>query len=66
MLQARHSTAILGLSMVFVAITSPVLGAIAIGSPLEEIVWIYTLIGVIFTAFVGIAPHLDANSAYRL
>ena len=59
--------AILGLSMVFVAITSPVLGAIADRIAIKKkIVWIYTLIGVIFTAFMGIAPHLDANSAYRL
>ena len=59
--------AILGLSMVFVAISSPILGAIADRIRIKKkIVWIYTLVGVVFTAFMGVAPHLDANSAYRL
>ncbi|RAH06401.1 MAG: hypothetical protein CMA00_002355 [Methanobacteriota archaeon] len=59
--------AVLGLSMVFVAISSPILGAIADRIPIKKkIVWIYTIIGVVFTAFMGIAPHLDENSAYRL
>ncbi len=59
--------AVLGLSMVFVAISSPILGAIADRIAIKKkIVWIYTLVGVVFTAFMVIAPHLDANSAYRL
>ena len=64
---ASFYAAVLGLSMVFVAISSPVLGAIADRIPIKKkIVWIYTIIGVVFTAFMGIAPHLDENSAYRL
>ncbi len=59
--------AVLGLSMVFVAISSPILGAIADRIRIKKkIVWIYTLIGVIFTAFMGFAPHLNEDSAYRL
>ena len=64
---ASFYAAVLGFSMVFVAISSPVLGAIADRIPIKKkIVWIYTIIGVVFTAFMGIAPHLDENSAYRL
>ncbi|MGB1461378.1 MAG: MFS transporter [Candidatus Thalassarchaeaceae archaeon] len=59
--------AVLGLSMVFVAISSPILGAIADRIRIKKkIVWIYTLLGVVFTAFMGVAPHLDEDSAYRL
>mgnify|MGYP001370936769 CR=1 FL=1 len=64
---ASFYAAVLGFSMVFVAISSPILGAIADRIPIKKkIVWIYTIIGVVFTAFMGIAPHLDENSAYRL
>jgi len=57
---------ILGSASLFVAIVSPVLGAIADRMPIKKkILWVYTIVGVLFTAMMGIAPHLEAGSAYR-
>ncbi|MDG1540840.1 MAG: MFS transporter [Candidatus Thalassarchaeaceae archaeon] len=57
---------ILGSASLFVAIVSPVLGAIADRMPIKKkILWVYTVIGVLFTAMMGVAPHLEAGSAYR-
>jgi len=57
---------ILGSASLFVAIVSPVLGAIADRMPIKKkILWVYTVVGVLFTAMMGVAPHLEAGSAYR-
>jgi UMF1 family MFS transporter len=57
---------VLGSASLFVAIVSPVLGAIADRVPIKKkILWVYTIVGVLFTAMMGVAPHLGAGSAYR-
>ncbi len=57
---------VLGFSMMFVAITSPVLGAIADRVPIKKkIIWVYTIIGIIFTALMGLAPHLGEDSNFK-
>jgi len=57
---------VLGFSMMFVAITSPILGAIADRVPIKKkIIWIYTVIGIIFTALMGLAPHLGEDSNFK-
>jgi UMF1 family MFS transporter len=57
---------VLGSASLFVAIVSPVLGAIADRMPIKKkILWVYTIVGVLFTAMMGVAPHLEAGSAYR-
>ena len=57
---------VLGFSMMFVAITSPILGAIADRVPIKKkIIWVYTIIGIIFTAFMGLAPHFGEDSSFK-
>jgi UMF1 family MFS transporter len=57
---------ILGSASLFVAIVSPVLGAIADRMPIKKkILWVYTIVGVLFTAMMGVAPHLEVGSGYR-
>ena len=57
---------VLGSASLFVAIVSPVLGAIADRMPIKKkILWVYTVVGVLFTAMMGIAPHLESDSAYK-
>ena len=57
---------VLGSASLFVAIVSPVLGAIADRMPIKKnILWAYTIVGVLFTAMMGVAPHLDVGSGYR-
>ena len=57
---------VLGSASLLVAIVSPVLGAIADRMPIKKkILWVYTVVGVLFTAMMGIAPHLEAGSAYK-
>ncbi len=57
---------VLGSASLFVAIVSPVLGAIADRMPIKKnILWVYTIVGVLFTAMMGVAPHLEAGSAYK-
>ncbi len=57
---------VLGFSMMFVAITSPVLGAIADRVPIKKkIIWVYTIIGIIFTALMGLTPHLGEDSNFK-
>ena len=45
---------VLGISSVFVAIVSPVLGAIADRMPIEKDLKIYTIVGILFTRSNGI------------
>jgi len=57
---------ILGMASLFVAITSPVLGAIADRVPIKKkILWVYMLVGVLFTALMGLAPHIQGESNYK-
>ncbi len=50
----------------FVAIVSPVIGAIADRMPIKKkILWAYTIVGVIFTGMMGVAPHLGSGSDYK-
>jgi UMF1 family MFS transporter len=57
---------VLAFSSIFVAIISPFLGAIADRVPIKKkILWIYTVIGVIFTALMGVAPHIEGESSYK-
>ena len=50
---------VLGVSSLFVAVVSPVLGAIADRIEIKKkILWAYTIVGVIFTAMMGLAPFL--------
>ena len=57
---------VLGSASLFVAIVSPVLGAIADRMPIKKkILWVYTIVGVLFTAMMGVAPHLEVGSGYR-
>ena len=52
---------VLASASLFVAITSPVLGAIADRMPIKKnILWAYTVVGVTFTAMMAIAPHLGS------
>ncbi len=56
---------VLGLSSLFVAIVSPVLGAIADRIEIKrKILWAYTIVGVIFTAMMGLAPFLGEGTNY--
>ena len=58
---------ILGMASLFVAITSPVLGAVADRMPIKKkILWAYTIVGVFFTALMGVAPHIQGDSNYKL
>jgi len=58
---------ILGMASLFVAISSPVLGAIADRMPIKKkILWAYMIVGVFFTALMGIAPHIQGDSNYKL
>ncbi len=57
---------VLASASLFVAITSPVLGAIADRMPIKKnILWVYTVVGVTFTAMMAIAPHLGSGSDYK-
>ncbi len=57
---------VLASASLFVAITSPVLGAIADRMPIKKnILWAYTVVGVTFTAMMAIAPHLGSGSDYK-
>jgi len=57
---------VLGVSSVFVAIVSPILGAIADRMPIKKrILKIYTIVGILFTALMGLAPHMDDGSSYK-
>ena len=56
---------VLGLSSLFVALVSPVLGAIADRIEIKrKILWAYTIVGVIFTAMMGLAPFLGEGTNY--
>ena len=56
---------VLGLSSLFVALVSPVLGAIADRIEIKrKILWAYTIVGVIFTALMGLAPFLGEGTDY--
>ena len=58
---------VLGMASLFVAITSPVLGAVADRMPIKKkILWAYTIVGVFFTALMGVAPHIQGDSNYKL
>tara|TARA_B100001245_G_scaffold51497_1_gene34279 strand:- start:3 stop:1835 length:1833 start_codon:yes stop_codon:yes gene_type:complete len=57
---------VLASSSIFVAIISPFLGAIADRMPIKKkILWIYTLVGIAFTALMGVAPHIEGDSSYK-
>ena len=57
---------VLGISSVFVAIVSPVLGAIADRMPIKKrILKIYTIVGILFTALMGLAPYMSEESSYK-
>ena len=57
---------VLGISSVFVAIVSPVLGAIADRMPIKKkILKVYTVVGILFTGLMGLAPYMDDNSSYK-
>ena len=57
---------VLGAASLFVAIVSPVIGAIADRMPIKKkILWAYTIVGVIFTGMMGVAPHLGSGSDYK-
>ena len=57
---------VLASASLFVAITSPVLGAIADRMPIKKsILWVYTIVGVAFTAMMAVAPHLGSGSDYK-
>ena len=57
---------VLGVSSVFVAIVSPILGAIADRMPIKKrILKIYTIVGILFTGLMGLAPHMDDGSSYK-
>ncbi len=57
---------VLASASLFVAITSPVLGAIADRMPIKKkILWVYTIVGVTFTAMMAMAPHLGSGSDYK-
>jgi len=53
---------ILTISMVFVVLTAPALGAIADKMPIKKklLKW-YTLVGIIFTALMGAAPYFGSD-----
>jgi len=53
---------ILTISMVFVVVTAPALGAIADKMPIKKklLKW-YTLVGIIFTALMGAAPYFGSD-----
>ena len=56
---------VLGLSSLFVALVSPILGAIADRIEIKrKILWAYTIVGVIFTAMMGLAPFLGEGTNY--
>ena len=56
---------VLGMSSLFVALVSPVLGAIADRIEIKKkILWAYTIVGVIFTALMGAAPFLGEGTDY--
>ena len=57
---------VLGISSVFVAIVSPVLGAIADRMPIKKkILRVYTVVGILFTGLMGLAPYMDDSSSYK-
>jgi len=57
---------VLGVSSVFVAIVSPILGAIADRMPIKKrILRIYTIVGILFTGLMGLAPFMDDGSSYK-
>ena len=57
---------VLGISSVFVAIVSPVLGAIADRMPIKKkVLKVYTVVGILFTGLMGLAPYMDDNSSYK-
>ena len=57
---------VLGISSVFVAIVSPVLGAIADRMPIKKkILKVYTVVGILFTGLMGLAPYMDEDSSYK-
>ena len=57
---------VLGISSVFVAIVSPILGAIADRMPIKKrILKIYTIVGILFTGLMGLAPYMDDGSSYK-
>ncbi len=53
---------ILTISMIFVVVTAPALGAIADKMPIKKklLKW-YTLVGIIFTALMGAAPYFGSD-----
>lgn len=56
---------VLGLSSLFVAVVSPVLGAVADRIEIKKkILWAYTIVGVVFTALMGLAPYLGEGTDY--
>ena len=56
---------VLGLSSLFVALVSPILGAIADRIEIKrKILWAYTIVGVVFTALMGLAPFLGEGTDY--
>ncbi|MAU29758.1 MAG: hypothetical protein CMA62_01150 [Euryarchaeota archaeon] len=57
---------VLGISSIFVAIVSPVLGAIADRMPIKKkILRVYTVVGILFTGLMGLAPYMDDSSSYK-
>ncbi len=61
---ASYYSLVLTASSLFIAICSPILGVIADRVPIKKkILWVYTLVGVIFTALMGLAPFMG-DTAY--
>lgn len=57
---------VLAISSMFVAISSPILGAVADRMPIKKkILWIYTIIGIVFTALMGISPFMGEDSSWK-
>ena len=57
---------VLGISSIFVAIVSPILGAIADRMPIKKkILRVYTVVGILFTGLMGLAPYMDDSSSYK-
>ncbi len=61
---ASYYSLVLTASSLFIAICSPILGVIADRVPIKKkILWVYTIVGVIFTALMGLAPFMG-DTAY--
>ena len=61
---ASYYSLVLTASSLFIALCSPILGVIADRVPIKKkILWVYTIVGVIFTALMGLAPFMG-DTAY--